>query len=52
VSIYCFSAILIKRGVFTLIRISVLSLKDGAYATDRYNYKYSTKISDNSLISI
>jgi len=32
--IHCFSAILIKRGVLSLIRISVLSLKDSAYFTD------------------
>jgi len=50
-SIHRFSAILIKRGVFSLIRISVLSFKDGAYITDcyHYSYKYSTEI---SLISI
>jgi len=54
VSIHCFSAILIKRGVLLLIRISVLSLKDSAYITDCYNYsyKYSTENSEISLISI
>jgi len=31
-NIYCFSAILIKRGVLSLI--GVLSLKDSAYFTD------------------
>jgi len=48
-SIHYFSAILIKRGVLSLIRISVLSLKDSAYFTDWYSYKYSTEI---LLISI
>jgi len=33
-SIHYFSAILIKKGVLLLIRISVLSLKDSAYITD------------------
>jgi len=50
VSIYCFLAILIKREVLSLIRISVLSLKDSAYITDWYSYKYSTEISEISLI--
>jgi len=34
VSIHCLLAILIKEGVLSLIRISVLSLKDSAYITD------------------
>jgi len=34
VSIHRFSAILIKKGVLSPIRISVLSLKDNAYITD------------------
>jgi len=51
-SIHCLSAILIKKGVLSLIRISVLSLKNSAYITDWYSYKYSTEISEISLISI
>jgi len=49
-SIHCFSAILIKRGVLSLIRISVLSLKDSISLID--SYKYSTEISEMSLILI
>jgi len=41
-----------ERGVLSLIRISVLSLKDSAYFTDRYSYKYNTEINEISLISI
>jgi len=52
VNIHYFSAILIKRGVLSLIRINVLSLKNSAYFTDLHNYKYSTEISEISLISI
>jgi len=52
VSIHYFSAILIKRGVLSLIRISALSLKDSTYITDSYSYKYSIEISEISLISI
>jgi len=51
-NIRCFSAILTKREVVSLIKISVLLLKDSAYFTDWYNYKYSTEISEISLISI
>jgi len=51
-SIYCFSAILIKRGVLSLIRISVLSPKNNAYFTDWNSYKYNTEINKISLISI
>jgi len=51
-SIHCFSAILIKTGVLSLIRISVLLLKDSAYIIDWYSYKYSTEISEILLISI
>jgi len=48
-SIHCFSAILIKRRVLSLINVL---LKDSAYITDWYSYKYSTEISEILLISI
>jgi len=48
-SIHRFSAILIKRRVLSLI--NVLSLKDSAYITDWYTYKYSIEISDFDLES-
>jgi len=51
-SIHYFSAILIKKDVVSLIKISVLLLKDNAYFTDWYSYKYSTEIGEISLILI
>jgi len=53
VSIHCFAAILIKKGgVVSLIKISVLLLKNSAYFTDWYSYKCSIEISETSLILI
>jgi len=39
------SLILINRKIVSLIKISVLLLKDSAYFIDWYSYKYALKIS-------
>jgi len=51
-SIHCLLAILIKFWSKSCITITLYYLKDSAYFTDWYSYKYSTEISKILLISI